>query len=148
MRFNGHLKCTNHKRKYLWLKYHKKNALHIHCIKDFLRCIYSFLLQRYAHGIFTVGRDNVLTQQKKLICAQLFDQNLGSSLIYFLHVHRTIRPNYMVLFHLFFPLCTTIRPRLKVPTDLFHLFTHDHSAKIYGSLSFILSLVHDHSTKN
>ena len=53
----------------------------------------------------------------------------------------------MVLFHLIFLLCTTIRPKIRVHTDLFLLFAHDHSTKVYGPLSFILSFVHDHSTK-
>ena len=91
----------------------------------------------------------------------------------------------MVLFHLIFLLCTTIRPKIRVLidsffyvhtyttirpknvwpsfiysffcarpfnqdlgsslTDLFLLFAHDHSAKTYCPLSFIL--VYDHSTK-
>ena len=42
---------------------------------------------------------------------------------------------------------TTIRPEFRVPTDLFLLYAHDHSTKIYGSLSFSLSFAHDHSTK-
>ena len=75
-------------------------------------------------------------------------QKLGSSLIYFFCVGKTIRPKYMVLFHLFFFLCATIRPKTRVHTDLLLLFEHDDSTKIYGPLSFILSLVHDHSTKN
>ena len=45
-------------------------------------------------------------------------------------------------------ICTTIRPELGVPTDLFLLFTHDHSTNIYGPLSFILSFLRDHSTEN
>ena len=54
----------------------------------------------------------------------------------------------MVLFQLIFLSYTTIGPRLRVLTDLFLIFAHDHSTKIYGPLSFILSLVHDHSTIN
>ena len=53
------------------------------------------------------------------LCARPFDQKSGFSLIYFFYVHTTIRPKYMVFFHLFFLLCTTIRPRLRVLTDLF-----------------------------
>ena len=45
-------------------------------------------------------------------------------------------------------ICMTIRPEFRVPTDLFLLFAHDHSTKIYGPLSFNLSFVHDRSTKN
>ena len=66
---------------------------------------------------------------------------------------------------IFLLLCTTIRPKMKVLIDLFLLFAHDHSIKLYGPLSFILLLcttirrkirvlinlfllfVHDHSTK-
>ena len=53
----------------------------------------------------------------------------------------------MVLFHLIFLLCTTIRPKIRVLTYLFILYAHHHSTKIYGPLSFILSFVHDYSTK-
>ena len=71
----------------------------------------------------------------------------------------------MVHFHLFFPLCMTIWPKVRVLIDLFLLFASDHSTKMYGPLSHILSLsmiirskfrvlinlfllfVHDHSTK-
>ena len=42
---------------------------------------------------------------------------------------------------------TAIRPEFRVPTDLFLLIEHDHSTKIFGLLSFILSFVHDHSAK-
>ena len=45
-------------------------------------------------------------------------------------------------------ICTTIRPEFRVSTDLFLLFAHDHSTKIYGYLSFNLSFAHDHLTKN
>ena len=59
----------------------------------------------------------------------------------------------------------TFRPKIRILIDLFLLFAHDNSTKIYGPLSFILSLcttirpkirvlidsfllyVHDHSTK-
>ena len=53
----------------------------------------------------------------------------------------------MVLFHLFFLLCTTNRPKVRVLIDLFRVFPHDHSIEIYGPPSVILSFVHDHSTK-
>ena len=43
---------------------------------------------------------------------------------------------------------TTIRPEFRVPTDLFMLYACDHSIKIFGLLSFNLSFLHDHSTKN
>ena len=44
-------------------------------------------------------------------------------------------------------LCTTIPPEFRVSTDLFLLFAHDHSTKLYGPLSFNLSFVQGHSTK-
>ena len=43
---------------------------------------------------------------------------------------------------------TAIQPEFSVPTDLFILYAHDHSKKIYGLLSFNFSFLHDHSTKN
>ena len=61
---------------------------------------------------------------------------------------RTFDKNFLVPFHLFFLLCTTIRPKIRVLIDLFLLFVRDHSTEIYDPLSFILSLVHDYSTKN
>ena len=61
-------------------------------------------------------------------------------LIYFFYLHTTIRQKYMVLFHLIFLLCMTIQPKIRVLIDLFLLFAHDHSTKLYGPLSFILSL--------
>ena len=42
------------------------------------------------------------------IYAPLFDQNLGSTLIYFFYLHTTIRQKYMVLFHLFFMFMATL----------------------------------------
>ena len=53
-------------------------------------------------------------------------------------MHATIRPKYVVLLHLFFLLGTTIWPKIRVHTDLFFLFVHNHSTKVYGPLSFIL----------
>ena len=53
----------------------------------------------------------------------------------------------MVLFHLTFLLCTTIRPKIRVAIDLFLFCAHDHSTKIYGLLSFFFLFVHNHSTK-
>ena len=41
----------------------------------------------------------------------------------------------MILFHLFFLLCTTIRPKIRVLIELIYLFLHDHLTKIYGPLS-------------
>ena len=56
---------------------------------------------------------------KSFFCARPFDQKSGFSMIYFFYVHTTIRPKYIVFFHLIFVLCMTIRPRLRVLTDLF-----------------------------
>ena len=114
------------------------------------------LFQLYAHDISTKTYD-------PLSFVFFF---LGSSTISSFHFHTTVRPKYMVLYHLFFLLyttirqkymvlfhlifllCTTIRPKIRVLINLFLLCAHDHSTEIYGSLSFILSFVHDHSTKS
>ena len=47
-------------------------------------------------------------------CTRPFDLKLGSSLIYFFHIHTTIRQKYMIVFHLFIYLFlfTTIRSNL------------------------------------
>ena len=55
---------------------------------------------------------------------------------------------YIVLFHLIFLLYTAIQPKIMVLIDLFLLCAHDHSTETYGPVSFILSLVHENSTKN
>ena len=68
-------------------------------------------------------------------------------MIYFFHVHTTIPPKYVVFLYLLFLLCTTIRRRLRVLTYLFFLYAHNHLIKICGPLPFIISFVHDHSTK-
>ena len=72
------------------------------------------------------------------ICARQFDQNLGSSLIDFFHVHTSIWTKYMILFHLFFLLHTTIRPRLRVHTDFFFIICTRPFDQIIWS-SFIYS---------
>ena len=38
--------------------------------------------------------------------------------------------------------------RVRIPTDLFLLCAHDYSTKIYGPLSFVVSFVDNHYTKN
>ena len=53
----------------------------------------------------------------------------------------------MTLFHLIFLLSTTIRPKIRVHTDLYLFFVQDHSTKVYCPLCFILSFVYDHPTK-
>ena len=69
-------------------------------------------------------------------------------LIYIFYLRTAIRSKYTVLFHLFFLLCRTILPKIWVLSGLLSLFAPDHLIKIYGPFSFILSFVHDHSTKN
>ena len=76
-----------------------------------------------------------------------FDQELGCSLIYFLYLHTTIRQKYMVLFYLSFILYKTIRAKIRVLIDLFLSCPHGYSTEICGFLIFIISFVHDHSTK-
>ena len=68
-------------------------------------------------------------------------------MIYFFHVHTTIRPKYVAFLYLFFFFCTTIRPRLRVLTCLIFLYAHNHLIKICGPLPFIITFEHDHSTK-
>ena len=63
------------------------------------------------------------------------------------HVHTNIRPKDVVFLYLLFLLCTTIRRRLRVLTYLFFLYAHNHLIKICGPLPFIITFVHDHSTK-
>ena len=56
----------------------------------------------------------------------------------------TIRRKYMVLFHLLFLLCTTIRLKIRSLIDLF-ICTR---SCVYDPLSLILSLVDDQPTKH
>ena len=64
---------------------------------------------------------------------------------YFFYLHKTIRQKYMVLFYLIFILYTTIRPKIRVLIDLFpHSLV---SSEICSFLIFIISFMHDHSTK-
>ena len=60
------------------------------------------------------------------------DQKLGFSLIYF-YLRTTIRPNYRVLFHLFFVKCTTIRLKIRFHIDLF-FYLHTTIRPNYGAL--------------
>ena len=46
--------------------------------------------------------------------ARSFDKKLESSLIYSIYLYTTIRPKYMILFHLHFLLCTIIRAKIRV----------------------------------
>ena len=59
------------------------------------------------------------------------------------HDHSTEICCFLILFLL----CTTIRRRLRVLTYLFFLYAHNHLIKICGPLPFIITFVHDHSTK-
>ena len=54
---------------------------------------------------------------------------------------RNKKTKYMVLFHLFFLSCTITRPKFRVLIDLFRLFAHTQSTKIYDPFSHILSFV-------
>ena len=40
--YNAHLNCTNHKGKYLRLKYYKKIVMYIHCIRPFTLYLFIF----------------------------------------------------------------------------------------------------------
>ena len=73
-------------------------------------------------------------------------QKLGSSSIQFFVCARPFDQK-LVLINLFY-LYRTIRLKVRVLIDSFLLFAQDHSTKLYGPLSFILSLGHDHSTKS
>ena len=48
---------------------------------------------------------------------------------------------------LFFLLWTTIRPKIMFLMRLISWFAHDHSTKIYGPLSFIISFIYNQSNK-
>ena len=95
--------------------------------------------------------------------ARSFDQELLSSLIYFFYLYTTIRPTYMVLFHLFFfcvqpfdqniwspfvysLLQTTIRPKYMVLFHLFFLLCTTIRAKIRVLFNLFLLFTHDNST--
>ena len=84
-------------------------------------------------------------------------------MVYNYFLHTTIRPNYRVLFHLFFLQCTTIRPTIKVHIDLFfylhttirpnyrvlfHLFYSFFSARSFDQKlgSSLIYLFHLHTT--
>ena len=86
-------------------------------------------------------------------------------MIYFFYVHTTIRPKYMVLFHLFFFLCTTIRARLgSSPIYFFYLHATIRQKYLFlfhlifllrttirpefrVSMDLFLLCAHDHSTE-
>ena len=156
----------------------------VYTLYIYIFTLYLFIFTaKICTGFSPVGRANVPTQPKKPICsrpfslirfsliqsffcARPFDQDLGPTPICFFICVQTIRPNYMILFHIFFLQCTTIRPKIWVFIDIFFSFAHDHSTKIYDLLFFIYSFflqvhltkirvlinllftfVHNHSTK-
>ena len=65
MWFNADLNCANHKGKYLRLKLLQKDCIVYTLYIRLFTLYYSFLLKRYAQGIFTAGRTDMATQQKK-----------------------------------------------------------------------------------
>ena len=97
------------------------------------------------------------------LCARPFDQQLGSSMIYFFYLHTTIPQKYMIVFHLFFPcaqtfnhqlgsslfffyLCTAIRPKLKVTLIRFSIvpifrLLYSRSYFPYISLALFLAVL-------
>ena len=76
--------------------------------------------------------------------ARPFDQKLGSSLIYFFHLHTTIQQKYMIFFLSFIlSLCTTIRPKNRVLINLLFLFVHDHLTKLGVTLTLLVFLFLD-----
>ena len=60
----------------------------------------------------------------------------------------TIQQKYMVFFHLFFLLCTTIRPNIKVHTGLFLYMDRIIRQKVRVLINVFILFVHDHSAKN
>ena len=71
-------------------------------------------------------------------CARPFDLKLGSSLIYFFHLHTTIRQKYMIVFHLFF-LCAKPFDQ-KLGSSLIHFFFY-----LYTTIQPKLSRGHSYS---
>ena len=55
---------------------------------------------------------------------------------------------YTVFFHLIFLFCTTIRPNIKVHTDLLLYMHTTIRPKVRVFINFFILFVHDHSTKN
>ena len=98
-------------------------------------------------------------------CAQLFDQKLSPSSIYFFYWHTTIRRKFMIFFHLFF-LCAQLFDQ-KLGSTLIYFFycTRPLGQKLGSSLIYLsylymtigpkirvvidlfLSFAHDHSTQ-
>ena len=69
-------------------------------------------------------------------------------MIYFFYMHTIIRQKYMVLFYLSF-FCAQPFDQKSGPSFIsFFFFARNHSTKIYDLLSFSISFVYDHWTKN
>ena len=51
----------------------------------------------------TIRQKHMIFLHLFFLCARPFDQQLGSSMIYFFYLHTTIPQKYMIVFHLFFP---------------------------------------------
>ena len=71
--------------------------------------------------LITIRRKHTILFHLFFFCAKLFDQKLGSTLIYFFYLY------------------TTIRPKIRVLIDFFYYMHTDHLTKLYGPFSFILS---------
>ena len=66
-------------------------------------------------------------------------------MIYFFHVHTTIRPKYVAFLYL---LLFCARPfNQDLGTNLIFLYAHNHLIKTCGALPFIITFEDDHSTK-
>ena len=72
---------------------------------------------------------------KPLFSGWPFDQTLGSTMIYFSYLHTSIQQQYMVLFQLFFLLCTTIWQKYMVFL-LFFLWCTTIGAEIKSTLTY------------
>ena len=75
--------------------------------------------------------------------ARPFDQKLRSSLIFFFHLHTTIRQKYMIFLSFILSLCRTIRPKNRVLINLLFLFVHNHSTKLGVTLTHLFILFLD-----
>ena len=65
--------------------------------------------------------------------------------LFFFYFHPNVRPKDKVFFHLYLLLYMATRPKSRVLIDYFSI-SDNHSIKILGILSFILSFFYNHST--
>ena len=65
--------------------------------------------------------------------------------LFFFYFHPNVRPKDKVFFHLYLLLYMATRPKIRVLIDYFSI-SDNHSIKILGILSFILSFFYNHST--